>query len=59
MILTRKITLQQADNDDGLYIVESLVNCVEPTAGSVLTTKQVERLMGGRYTTVTIKRAKS
>lgn len=53
------ITLQQADNDDTRYIVDRLVNCIEPTLGSVLATRDVERLITRHDCTVTIKRAKT
>lgn len=54
-----KIHLQQSQNDDNLYIVDTLTNTIEPIAGSVLTHKVVEELIattrrkGG---SVTIKR---
>ena len=56
---TKYITLQQTDNDDDLYIVDQLINCIEPLAGSVLGRVAVNNLIGRRDTKVTIKRAKS
>lgn len=56
---TKSITLQQADNDDDLYIVDQLVNCIKPTAGAVLSPVEVDQLIARRDTKVTIKRAKS
>ncbi len=53
------IMLQQADNDDNLYIVDQLVNCIEPQVGSVLTTREANHLLEWPHTRVTIKRAKS
>jgi len=53
------ITLQQTSDDDNLYIVDQLVNCIEPIAGSVLTRAEACHLIARRDTKVTIKRAKS
>lgn len=55
----KAIVLQQADNDDDLYIVDRLVNCIEPMAGSVLTPVKVSQLISRRDLKVTIHRAKS
>ncbi len=41
----KTIYLQQCDNDDRLYIVDRLVNCMDPSAGSVLTMKEVGTLV--------------
>lgn len=52
------VTLQQADNDDDLYIVDSLVNCIEPKVGTVLPEREVRLLIQRRDLKVNIKRAK-
>ncbi len=56
---TKTILLQQADNNDDLYIVDRLVNLIGPTVGTILTKKQVQEYVWLRDTKVTIKRAKS
>ena len=43
--MNKTVTLQQANNDDDLYIVDNLINTLEPRAGSVLTKKQVQELL--------------
>lgn len=53
----RQITLQQCDNDDDLYIVAKLVDCIEPKAGSVLKPREVEALIAKHNLKVTILRA--
>ena len=53
-----RITLQQHAKDDELYIVDKLVNCVEPLAGTVLTYREVDQLLRRHHLTVTIKRAR-
>ncbi len=56
---TKQITLIQADNDDDLYIVDSLVNRIEPQVGKVLARADVKPYIDTRDTKVIIKRAKS
>lgn len=56
---TKQITLQQCDNDDDLYIVDQLVNRIEPTAGAVLKPAEVKSLIAQRDTKVVIKRART
>ncbi len=56
---TKTVVLQQADNDENLYIVDQLVNCIEPTVGTVLTKVEARELIARRDTKVTIKRAKT
>ena len=55
----KQITLIQADNDDDLYIVDSLVNRIAPQVGKVLRPTDVREYLALRDTKVTIKRAKS
>ena len=55
----KQINLIQADNDDDLYIVDSLVNRIEPQAGAVLKPSQVKELINLRDTKVTIKRSRA
>ena len=56
---TKIIMLQQCSTDDDLYLVDKLVNTVEPRVGSFLTEKQVRVYTQVRDTKVTIKRAKT
>ena len=56
---THIITLQQSNNNDDMYIVNQLVNCIRPQVGSVLDKQDAERLIARHDTKVTIKRAKS
>ncbi len=58
---TRLITLQRATSPDHeeLYQVVQLVNCIEPTVGSVLTKRDASELIARYNTKVTIQRAKS
>jgi hypothetical protein len=57
---SKQITLIQADvTDRELYIVESLVNRIGPTVGSVLKPSEAKHYIELRDTKVTIKRAKS
>lgn len=55
---SKTITLQQKRNDHRFYIVDQLVNTVEPTVGSVLSAKEVQVLIAQIDTKVVIKRAK-
>jgi len=55
----KQITLIQANNDDNLYIVDSLVNRIEPQVGAVLKPADVKPYIQMRDTKVVIKRAKS
>ena len=55
----KQITLIQADNDDDLYIVDSLVNRIEPQVGKVLRPTAVKEYLALLDTKVTIRRAKS
>lgn len=54
----KQINLIQADNYDDLYIVDSLVNRIEPQVGKVLKPKDVQSYIALRDTKVTIKRSK-
>lgn len=54
----KTIVLMQSANDDDLYIVEQLVNRLEPQVGKVLRKADVQPLIVLRDTKVTIKRAK-
>lgn len=53
---TKFITLQQCENDDDLYIVDKLVNCIEPKLGSVLKPHEVKHLCTLRDHKVTLNR---
>ncbi len=55
----KQITLIQADNDDDLYIVDSLVNRIEPQVGKVLRPTDVKPYIQMRDTKVIIKRARA
>jgi len=55
----RQITLQQCDNEDDLYIVHKLVDCLEPKVGSVLSSKQAIDLIDWPRTKVIVLRGKS
>jgi len=54
----RLITLQQAKNQDDLYIVDRLINCIEPQVGSVLSTQEARLLIARSNTKVTINKAR-
>lgn len=55
----KQITLVQANNDDDLYIVESLVNRIVPQVGMVLKPTEVKEFVDLHDTKVIINRAKS
>lgn len=52
------VTLQQADNDDSLFIVDQVTDSTHPLVGSVLTEPEVEKFCRLNQYKVTIKRAK-
>ncbi len=58
MMKISKIILQQTDYYDNFYIVDRLVNRLEPKVGSVLPKVEVDRLLQLRLVTVTINRAR-
>jgi hypothetical protein len=59
---TKQVTLQRAGNGpngETLYQSVQLVNCIEPTVGTLLTKVEAGQLIARRDTKVTIKRAKA
>lgn len=43
--MKKSIYLQQCENDDNLYIVDRLVNTLDPEAGSVLKRPEIQELI--------------